>query len=664
MSFFRIGFWTVAFLLLASCAGLQTSVGKKEETARPLPNQQTQNQKLLPPTGSSQHQEIFLAAKAKIEADKYSEAKPLLEEYLKKAPAGIHIDQALLFLGQLAFRDRQYAQAEAYLNKIIFKSPPSQLINLARFYRARTWEQQGKKQESFAELSLVDDRNGVFPESEKLKLFMFWGKMAKDFRQFRDSALAYRRAYLVAEKLKSPSIHEARIHMQALIEKDMSKEDLETFLRYADTRSVPGAMALKRFEELERAAGPVEEQSTYTPLSEAAVADISKIDETYGEESKVGLLFPLDMADRSWAKAIHDGIQLALKKNNSRIQLVVQNPGATVSSAIQAFDRLVTEHKVMVVVGPLSGEQSQVLAKKAESSGVPFISTSPRTHPAWGATTVNFSFDFKKQAEALVKYAHENLNASRYAMIFPRDDFGRGFAEAFADSVQKRGSSFTAIESFPVGQSDFRKNVENMVGLGNLVHARWGERDALVKEYQTKIKRPLKDKERRDISLPAIADFEVLFIPDSFKVIGQVAPLFAYYDIDGVTLMGPSTWNSPQVLQRGGQYLEDAVFVDFFAKTAPNEVVKEFLRSFESEYGKTPGALSALGYDMGSSLDRAMKNPYSSRKELLKAFLGMGEFIGVLGLEKWDDRRDPLSELQVFKIKKSGINWQQSLRIR
>jgi ABC-type branched-subunit amino acid transport system substrate-binding protein len=521
----------------------------------------------------------------------------------------------------------------------------------------------GKKLEALADLANVNDAEGVFPENEKLKLFMFWGRLAKESNQNRDAALAYRRAYHVAEALKSPSVHEARVLLMGLIEKDMSKEDLESFLRVADTRTIPGAMAVKRYEELQQVTDTPTDNA-FTPLTESAAMDISRVPDTYGDVNKVGLLFPTENSDRSWAKPITEGMQLAFKKNDSRVQVFTQHPGSTVDSALQAFERLVREYRVMAVVGPLSGDQSQAVAKKAEAMGVPFISTSPRTSTNWGATTVNFSFDFKKQAEALVKYAHENLNATRYAMIFPRDDFGRGFAEAFADSVNRRGSTFTAIESFPVGQADFRKNVENMVGLGNLVHARWGEKDALLKEYQLKVNRPLKDKEKRDITLPPIVDFDVLFIPDSFKVIGQVAPLLAYYDIDGITLMGPSTWNSPQVLQRAGQFLDESVFVDFFSKTSRNEVVKDFLRSFEIEYGKVPGALSALGFDLASSVDRAMKNPLSSRKELLKSFMGMGEFVGVLGLEKWDDKRDPIAELQVFRIKKSGINWQQSLRIR
>ncbi len=653
--------FAVILLFLSSCAGVTTSRTKYSAAEKGIPRMGA------PLQGTTQHQEIFLRAKEKIEAEKYPEAKVLLEEYVRKAPNGAYFDQSYLFLGQLALREKKYPIAENYLGKIISKAPPSQYLNLARFYRAKSWDAQGKKLEALSDLSFVNDKEGVFPDAEKLKLFSFWGRLARENKQFRDSALAYRRAYHIGEELKNPTAStEARLQLEVLIEKEMSLADLESFLRFADTRSLPGAMALKKYEQLkvkvDQGVAPTEQSTAL--LTDTAIMDISSVPDSYGEEGKVGLLFPVDSTEKAWGKAIYEGMQLALKKAGSQLQFVVQNPGPTVESAKVAFDKLVKDQKVMLVVGPLTGDQAQAVAKRAESQGVPFVSTSPRTSTNWGATTLNFSFDFKKQSEGLVKFAAEFLNASRYAMIFPRDDFGKGFAESFSDSVLHRNAKFTAIESFKPGQSDFRKNVENMVGLGNMMAARWGERDALQKEYQAKINRPLKDKEKRDLSVPPIIDFDVLFIPDSFKVIGQIAPLLAYFDIEGITLMGPSTWNSTQVLQRAGQFLENAVFVDFFSKSSPNDVVREFMRSYDNEYGKAPGALSALGYDLAFSLDRAMKSSGNSRKDLLKGFMGMGEYIGVLGLEKWDEKRDPISEIQVFRIRKSGISWQQSLRIR
>jgi ABC-type branched-subunit amino acid transport system substrate-binding protein len=649
--------WLGVLLLLGSCAGLDQGGGKHVERTE---------QKVIPARGTTQFQEIFFAARQKIEDEKFNEAKPLLEQYIRKAPGGMHVDQSQLFLGQLALREKKYDVAENYFNRIVSKAPISHLMNLARYYRARVWEIQGKKTEALADLTLINDKEGVFPDAEKLKMFLFWGKLARDGKLFRDSALAYRRAYHLGEDLKNPAgTTEARLQLESLIETDMTLEDLENFLRFADTRSVPGAMAAKRYEQLRsKTDQAVSTDQTYVPLNQVAIQDISSVSETFGEEGKVGLLLPIDSAEKAWGKAIYEGMQLALKKSGSRLQLIVQNPGATVDSAKQAFERLTKESKVMVVVGPLPGDQAQAVAKLASDEGVPFFSTSPRTSPAWGATTINFSFDFKKQSEALAKFASEVLNATRYAMLFPRDDFGKGFAESFNESVLRRGAKFTAMESFPVGQSDFRKNVENMVGLGNMIHTRWAERDDRLKELEAKVNRPLKDKEKKDVTLPPIVDFDVLFIPDSFKVIGQVAPLLAYYDIEGITLLGPSTWNSPQVLQRAGQFLEDAVVVDFFSKSSPNEVVRDFLRNFEGEYGKVPGALAALGFDLASSLDRAMKNASSSRKSLLKNFLAMGDYVGVIGLEKWDEKRDPIAELQVFRIRKSAIVWQQSIRIR
>jgi ABC-type branched-subunit amino acid transport system substrate-binding protein len=249
-------------------------------------------------------------------------------------------------------------------------------------------------------------------------------------------------------------------------------------------------------------------------------------------------------------------------------------------------------------------------------------------------------------------------------MLFPRDDFGKGFAEAFYSAVQKVGGNFTAIESYPVDQKDFRKNVENMVGLGNVLDARWKEKEQLLKDTEERLKRPLREKEKKDLKLPPIVDFDVVFIPDSYKAIGQIAPLFAYYDISNITLLGPSTWNTPQVLQRAGQFLDKSIVVDFFSKNSQNGSTQDFIKNFQVEYGKIPGVMNALGFDLASSIDKAMKENSGSRKKLMQSFIGLGEFLGVIGLEKWDENRDPISEIQIFQILKNKIEWQQPLRIR
>ena len=660
---FIVSNFALALLLggLSCCGTLQTSLEPKA-TVR-----------------VDKFENIYVAAKQKVESNRFGEGKLLLEDYLRKSPNGNHVDQSQLFLGQMAFREKKYPAAESFFNKIIAKVPMSPMNGLARFYRARVWEAQGKRLEAFADLSQVNEEAGTFPSGERLKFYLFRGGLAKEFRQPLVGALSYQRAIKLSEELKNPAAtNEAVTKLQSLIQSDLNANDLQTFIGQVDPRSVPGFMAQNRLAQLQGGASlPV--SASGSPLSAptasgnfsqdfsrvvAPPVDISRLPETYGEENKIGLLLPINNPDKSWGRGIYEGMQLALKKTGSKLKLVIADPGPSVDSAKLALESLVNEQKVMAIVGPLPADQAYYIARASEGYGIPFISTSPRTQLAWGATTINFSFDFAKQSEALVRFATSNLNATRFAMLFPRDDFGRGFAETFSQSVAKHNGTFTAVESYPPDQKDFRKNIENMVGLGNMADARSAEREQIVKDQEEKLKRSLTTKEKRDISLPAIVDFDVVFIADSYRAIGQVAPLFAYYDIQGITLMGPSTWNSSQTIKRAGQFLDESIFVDFFTRSSPNEVVKEFLRNFENEYGKVPSSMQALGYDLISSMDRALRGASSNRKELMQKLLGLGEFVGALGLEKWDSERDPISELQVFRIRKNTIQWQQSIRVR
>jgi len=61
------------------------------------------------------------------------------------------------------------------------------------------------------------------------------------------------------------------------------------------------------------------------------------------------------------------------------------------------------------------------------------------------------------------------------------------------------------------------------------------------------------------------ADFEALFIPDSSLRVKMIASQLAFYDVKAVQLIGTSLWHSSDLLKKGAEYLEGAVFPDTFS---------------------------------------------------------------------------------------------------
>ena len=167
-------------------------------------------------------------------------------------------------------------------------------------------------------------------------------------------------------------------------------------------------------------------------------------------------------------------------------------------------------------------------------------------------------------------------------MIFPEDGFGKEFASEFVQAVETQGGVVTAIESYNPKQSDFKVQIENMVGLG-FDNFRRKEFAEITDDLEKKLGHKPTPKEAELAINKPIVDFDVLFIPDTYKAVGQIVPALLYADVNSVQLMGPSSWNNAQLLNRAGQYLDNALFVDVFAPDRQSPVTQEFRRKSTSK---------------------------------------------------------------------------------
>jgi ABC-type branched-subunit amino acid transport system substrate-binding protein len=161
-------------------------------------------------------------------------------------------------------------------------------------------------------------------------------------------------------------------------------------------------------------------------------------------------------------------------------------------------------------------------------------------------------------------------------------------------------------------------------------------------------------------------DFDVLFIPDTFKPLGQIIPALLFADVKEPILMGPATWRNPQLLDRAGQYLSRAILVDAYAPERQNSVTKDFVEQFQIRNGSVPNSINAIGYDVGLSLLAAYKksSELPTNREALRSRLeDLGEVNGVLGKHRWNSERDTLAELQLFRAQRGSFVHQGSIEL-
>ncbi len=347
------------------------------------------------------------------------------------------------------------------------------------------------------------------------------------------------------------------------------------------------------------------------------------------EPLTVGVLLPLSGKYQPFGEAVLRGIGMALDLDQggtarkSPIRLVLKDTKGDPAEAARALEALVLEEHAIAVMGPLLQSTSLAAAEKAEALGVPLVALSR----AGGLTELG-GWIFRNavtdeaQARALVAYAAERLGAKRFAILWPDKPYGRSLANAFWDEVDARGLEVRAAETYEHDQKDFQVPIKKMVGRYFLKYRPEYEKEHDRIDWQIKdeYKKRKAFEALRD-GLEPIADFDVLFIPDSYKAVGLIAPALAAQDVITnvcdekdlerirkttgktklplVRLLGTNAWNNAALLERGGKYVHCSIFVDGFFAQSQRKETRDFVDAFHKTYGegKTPGYLESHGYD-------------------------------------------------------------------
>lgn len=619
----------------------------------------------------------YAAARQKYDSGNRKEAMGEIQSYVTAHPSGQFADEALFILAKQSFDNNDAETAATYYKKVSSMDPPSRLRGDAIYLEALCESQLGKRKEGLSTLAKVEIRE-VNPDY-RAKVFVLWGKMAADEGRWLESTLALIKA---RRELALPAQQkELEEKIEDQVDNRLAEAELN-FLVKEYPSEYPNGQAQLRLVNIKLVQGNRPEATailegvlaTQAPGSKlhARAAQMLNRMKSLGDArlDRVGAILPLSGRQEVIGRSLADGLQLGLQNagSSNEVEVVLADVGPSEESATQAFERLVFEEKVMGLVGPPSGAQAEVIAKKAAEYGIPYIATAARPGLVenGGPFVFRLALTPERQVRALVGYAREKLEAKRFAILFPEDNFGKEFASEFFRAVKDFDGEVTAAESYRVGQTDFKVQIENMIGLG-FNGFRKAEFDGLLKELEEKLQRKATHKEQDDLLKP-VMDFDVLFIPESAKTLGQIVPaLFSAFASEKMPqLMGPATWKSPETLLRTGQYLDNALFVDAWSPERQSKTTQDFVEKFKIKKGAAPSVFSAQGYDIGMAIRLAYgnANPPSGRDELRARLENLGSIDGTLGIQTWDSKREVLSELQLYQIKRGAFLHQGGITIK
>jgi len=403
-----------------------------------------------------------------------------------------------------------------------------------------------------------------------------------------------------------------------------------------------------------------------TPVQRQAESYIQQIDSRRRvDPTMIGTVLPLTGKHGPIAQRTLRGLQLGLGiygPSRSSFRLAVVDSEGTPEGAKRAVERLVGEDNVIAVVGSLLSRTAPAVAQKTEELGVPSIALSQRA----GLTEVG-GYIFRNavtsemQMRELVRLAMDQMGFKRFAILYPNDSYGTEYANLFWDEVLLRGGTIVGAQVYSPTETDFRAPIRRLVGT-YYMEDRKEEYRAKVNEWFKKQKSLKSRNSPPDDLLPPIIDFDAVFVPDSPKALGQIAPMLAYQGVTETRLLGTNLWNTPDVVRRGQKNVENAVFVDSNVGNDPIFKASRFYQDYKQTFGEDPGLFEAQGYEVGVLLRQLIERGEQTRVSLAQALAGIRQFQGVTGPMSMNTQRELVRPLKPLMVKDGAIvSWSPAL---
>jgi len=344
---------------------------------------------------------------------------------------------------------------------------------------------------------------------------------------------------------------------------------------------------------------------------------------------KIGEFGGLTGSTATFGISTKNGIDMATEEVNAgggllgkKVQVIVEDDRCLAEEAASAVKKLVTQDKVVAVLGEVASTRSLAGAPICQENQIPMVtpsSTNPKVTEV-GDYIFRVCFIDPFQGEAMAKFAFDNLKVKKAAILKDgKSDYSVGLGQYFAETFKKLGGQIVADESYFEGDQDFKAQLTSIKG-----------------------KKP-----------------ESIFIPGYYTEVGLIARQARELGIN-IPLLGGDGWDSPKLteiatIKKPGDALKDCYFSNHYASDDPNPIIQDFIKKYQTKYSEVPDAMAVLGYDAANILYDAIKRANSTegpkvRDELAKT----ADFPGVAGQTTIDSARNARKPLVVLKIIEGG----------
>ncbi len=326
-------------------------------------------------------------------------------------------------------------------------------------------------------------------------------------------------------------------------------------------------------------------------------------------------------------KEINDAGGLEVGDKRYKIDLFVEDNAGKAEQSASAAQKLITQQKVLAIVGPNATRYAIPASEIAESSKVVLItpwSTNPKT-TLDAKTDKPKSFVFRAcfidpfQGRVVAKFALDNLKAKKAAVLYDvASDYNKGIAEYFKATFEQGGGQVVAFETYTTNDKDFS---------GQLTKIRKAGPDVIfLPNYYSEVPLQIQQAKRLGITVP---------------------------------FLGSDSWGSVELLKLCGKECEGYYFSTHYAADAATPVATKFIQAYQARYNAVPDDVAALTYDAFQLLLQAIKSAGSlDRQAVRDALAKVPKYDGVTGTMQFKEGSgDPVKGAVILRIKEGKFTY-------
>jgi branched-chain amino acid transport system substrate-binding protein len=344
------------------------------------------------------------------------------------------------------------------------------------------------------------------------------------------------------------------------------------------------------------------------------------------KEIVIGGLFPLSGSTATFGQSSKQAMELAVAEVNQAggmmvggttlpVRAVYEDDEGQPEKAANACQKLISKDGIIAIIGAVASKNSLAIAPICQESRVPMISSASTNEKVTEAGDFVFRACFIDPFQGMVMatYAAKTLGAKKAAVIYDNgNDYNKGLAQVFSKKFEEYGGKIVAKEAF----TDEANTVDFKAQLTNI--------KATAPDF---------------LYCPNYYAADAMIMKQS-KEIGLSVPTG-----------GGDGWDSPKLVEIGGQSVEGCMFSNHFSKDDTSAVVRNFVDKYKQKFGAEPDALASLAYDAAVILMSAIKKTGSLDPDALKEAIRTSPVAGVSGNITFDEKRNPIKSAVILKIK-------------